>query len=66
LSKKNSLVWGRVTDEEKKLIDQLCQIMHCNMSEFIRYVILQELERRSLISTQIEKLKEDILNNQKR
>ena len=63
MSKKTSLVWGRVTEEERKLIDQLCKIMHCNVSEFVRYVILQELERRGLVSAQIEKLKEAIKSN---
>ena len=57
---KSRLVWGRVSEEERKIVEKLAAAMGMNISEFIRYLILQELERRSIITTKIEKLKEEI------
>ncbi|RLG60306.1 hypothetical protein DRN87_04385 [Candidatus Geothermarchaeota archaeon] len=57
---KTLYVWGRVTPEEKAIIEKLAKAMNMKISEFIRYLIIQELERRSIITTKIEKLKEEI------
>ena len=54
------MVWARVTEEERRIIDKLADAMHMTISEFVRYTILQELERRSLITTKIELIKEEI------
>ena len=53
-------VWVRVTPEEREIVEKIAKVMNMNISEFIRYLILQELERRSIITTKIEKLKEEI------
>ena len=60
---KTLYVWGRVTPEERILVEKLAKVMNMNVSEFIRYLILKELEKRSIITTKIEILKKELKAN---
>lgn len=59
---KTLYVWGRVTPEEREIIDKIAEAMNMKISEFIRYLIIKELEKRSIITTKIDLIKEEIRN----
>ena len=56
-------VWARVSEDERRIIEKLAAAMNMNISEFIRYLILKELEKRSIITTKIEILKKELKAN---
>jgi uncharacterized protein (DUF1778 family) len=58
-TRRDSFVWARVTPEERKLIEKLSNAMGLSVAEFVRYVIVQELDRRSLLTSKIQRLKEE-------
>ncbi len=57
---KTLYVWGRVTPEEREIVEQLAKAMNMKISEFIRYLIIKELEERGIITAKVEKIKEKI------
>lgn len=57
---KSLYVWGRVTPEEREIVEQLAKAMNMKISEFIRYLIIKELEERGIITAKVEKIKEKI------
>jgi len=57
---KTSMVWARITNEERKLVEGLARAMNLNISEFIRYLIIQELDKRSIITARVEEFKKKI------
>jgi hypothetical protein len=52
------MVWARVTDDERKIVEGLARAMNLSISEFIRYLIIQELDRRAIIAARVEELKD--------
>jgi uncharacterized protein (DUF1778 family) len=58
-TRRESFVWARVSPEERELIEKLSKAMGLSVAEFIRYVIVQELDRRSLLTSKIQRLKEE-------
>ena len=63
---KTLYVWGRVTPEEREIIEKIAAAMNMRISEFIRYLIIKELEKRSIITTKIDLIKEEIKNGTKK
>jgi len=61
---KSELVWGRVSSEEKILVKKVAEALGLSLSDYIRYLILKDLEARNIFNTKIEKLKEEIRNEQ--
>jgi len=62
MAQKTRLVWGSITEDERKLVEKLCKIYGMRISEFVRFLVIRELERHNLISTKIEKIKEELKN----
>jgi glycerol-3-phosphate responsive antiterminator len=59
---KESVLATRVTLEIEKLVGEVAIVQGLNSSEYLRKLILEDLEKRSLISTRLERLKEGIRN----
>lgn len=55
-------VWARVSENERQIVEKIADAMNMTISEFIRYLIIKELEKRSIIATKIDLIKEDIRN----
>jgi len=53
-------VGTKVTPHIRELLQKVCEIQGLSESEFLRQLIIQELTRLSLITTQIEKIKEEM------
>ena len=60
---KEAVLATRLTAEIQKLVEQLAQIQGLTPSEYLRNLILEDLEKRSLISAKIDNLKETLKNN---
>ena len=60
--KKEAVIGTRLTIEIQKLVEQIAKIQGLKPSEYLRNLILEDLEKRSLISTKIENLKENMRN----
>ena len=60
---KEAVLATRLTVEIQKLVEQLAQIQGLTPSEYLRNLILEDLEKRSLISAKIDNLKETLKNN---
>lgn len=61
---KKAVLATRLTIEIQKLVEQISQIQGLKPSEYLRNLILEDLERRSLISAQVDNLKETLKNGQ--
>lgn len=59
---KKEVLGTRLTTEILELVEQIAKIQGLKPSEYLRNLILEDLEKRSLISTKIENLKENIRN----
>jgi hypothetical protein len=62
---KESVMATRVTVEIQRLVDEVATVQGLNPSEYLRKLIVEDLENRSLISTKLESLKEEIRNSHK-
>ena len=64
LTKNKEYVLGtRLTEAIQNLVLEIASIQGLKPSEYMRNLILEDLERRSLITTKIENLKEEIRNS---
>ncbi|MEM0253241.1 MAG: ribbon-helix-helix protein, CopG family [Candidatus Bathyarchaeia archaeon] len=52
----------RVTSDIHAILEQLAQAQGLTISEYLRQLILKELERLSFVSTRIQQVKETIQN----
>jgi uncharacterized small protein (DUF1192 family) len=55
----------RLTPKIKELVSKICETKGMTESEFLRQLVIAELTRLSLITTEIEKLKEELRNEGK-
>ena len=62
-TRRESFVWARVTPEERKLLEELAKALGLSVAELVRFAILQELDKRSLLTARIQKLKEEFETN---
>jgi predicted Fe-S protein YdhL (DUF1289 family) len=59
-TRRESFVWARITPEERELVEKLSDTLGLSVAEFLRYLILQELERRSLLDAKLEKIRGEL------
>ncbi|MGC9086526.1 MAG: hypothetical protein ACP5IT_10070 [Thermoproteota archaeon] len=59
-TRRESFVWARVSPEERELVEKLANMMGFSTAEFIRYLIMQELDRRSFLTMKLEKAKKEM------
>lgn len=64
-SNKGSVLATRLTPEIMRLVVEIATIQGLNSSEYLRALIINDLEKRSLISTKLESLKEKIRKGDK-
>ena len=57
---KSQLVWGRVTEGEKDLVRKVSNALGMSVSDYIRFLILKDLEARSILTTKVQKIKDEI------
>ena len=59
---KEAVLATRLTKDIQKLVEQLARIQGLKPSEYLRNLILEDMERRSLITARLANLKETIEN----
>jgi len=59
-TRRESFVWARVSPEERKLLEELAKALGLSVAELVRFAILQELDKRSLLTARIQKVKEEL------
>ena len=63
-NKAKSIVVGtRLAPTIKDLLRKVAEVQGISESEYIRQLVLRELQRLSLISTKIEKIKQEVAEN---
>jgi len=62
---KDAIIATRLTTEISKIANEVASAQGLNSSEYLRKLIIEDLEKRSLISTRLECLKEEIRNGTK-
>jgi len=62
-TRRDSFVWARVSPEERELLEELAKALGLSVAELVRFAILQELDKRSLLTARIQKLKEEFETN---
>ena len=61
-NRKTICVSTKLTPHIRDLLQKVCEAQGLSESEYLRQLVVQELTRLSLISTHIEKIKEEIRN----
>jgi antitoxin component of RelBE/YafQ-DinJ toxin-antitoxin module len=57
---KSQLVWARVNEFEKELVRKVASALGISISEYIRYLVMRDLEERSIYTTRVEAIKEEM------
>lgn len=65
MSQKTCLLWARVESNIKQLIEKLAEIQGITISEYVRQLIIQDLDKRSVF-TSILKRQTNVCSPQKR
>lgn len=61
--RKEILTATHLSGEIRKLVNEIARAQGITVSEYIRNLIIDDLEKRSIITTKIEAIKEDIRNH---
>ena len=56
------IVWAWVDSEMKDIARKVAKAQGVSLSEYVRNLIIKDLERRSIITTKIDMIKEEIRN----
>jgi hypothetical protein len=48
-----------------ELIKKIADSMNISPSEYLRFLIIQDLEKRSLLTSKIDRIKQELLSSQK-
>ena len=54
-NKKSSAVWSRVEPQIRELAEKLAKAQGLTLSEYIRTLIISDLDRRSVFSSKLKK-----------
>ena len=54
------MVFTRVTVEIRNLVEKVAEAQGLTISEYVRSLIIKDLEEKNIISTKLQKLKEEI------
>ena len=57
------IVWAWVDSEMKDIARKVAKAQGVSLSEYVRNLIIKDLERRSIITTKIDMIKEEIRNS---
>ena len=64
MSGKTKTLGTAVTIEMYELIKKIAKMMDISPSEYLRFLIIQDLERRNFITTKIERIKREVIENE--
>ena len=64
--KRENIIGFRVSEDLRRILDKISQEMGLTVSEYMRKLVLDDLERRSIITTKIDLIKEEIRNGTKK
>ena len=57
------IVWAWVDSEMKDIARKVAKAQGVSLSEYVRNLIIKDLERRSIITTKIDLIKQEIRNS---
>ena len=60
------IVWAWIDRDMKRFVKEIAEAHGISLSEYVRSLIIQDLEKRGFITVKIEKLKEEIRNECRR
>lgn len=55
MSKKSVMVWAWVDVEVRELVERLAELKGVSISEYVRSLVLADLDKRSLFTTRLKK-----------
>jgi len=55
VSKKSVMVWAWVDVEVRELVERLAELKGVSISEYVRSLVLADLDNRSLFTTRLKK-----------
>lgn len=55
MSKKSVMVWAWVNVEVRELVERLAELKGVSISEYVRSLVLADLDKRSLFTTRLKK-----------
>ena len=55
MSKKSVMVWAWVDVEVRELVERLAELKGVSISEYVRSLVLADLDNRSLFTTRLKK-----------
>jgi len=55
VSKKSVMVWAWVDVEIRELVERLAELKGVSISEYVRSLVLADLDKRSLFTTRLKK-----------
>jgi hypothetical protein len=55
MSKKSVMVWAWVDVEIRELVEKLAELKGVSISEYVRSLVLADLDKRSLFTTRLKK-----------
>lgn len=55
MSKKSVMVWAWVDVEIRELVERLAELKGVSISEYVRSLVLADLDKRSLFTTRLKK-----------
>jgi hypothetical protein len=55
VSKKSVMVWAWVDVEVRELVERLAELKGVSISEYVRSLVLADLDKRSLFTTRLKK-----------
>ena len=54
MSKKNVMVWAWVDKEIRELVEKIAQSQGISISEYVRQLVIQDLDRRSIFTSRLK------------
>jgi ABC-type sulfate transport system permease component len=64
LTNKEIVLATRVTSEIQKAVENVAAVLGLKPSEYLRRLILDDLEKRSVTTTQMEQMKKELNNHE--
>jgi hypothetical protein len=54
MSKKNVMVWAWVDEDIRKLVERISESKGISISEYVRQLVIEDLDRRSVFTTMLK------------
>jgi len=52
---KSAMVWARISEDLREIVRKLADSQEISLSEYVRQLILRDLDERSIFTTQLKK-----------